>query len=168
MNRVAAKESVPDWHSKWKHSTIYLGSQQATTHTPSIFAASAPTMSPYFVACPASSSGISFHETLGVSGLQYAGRHLEMPTHEQLNSPTTHFWSATGTASQHSPREALIMSAVHQRGIGSSGSSKVFINTGQSSSVNFFRRAARSMPIVFFSCVPSSTFFSPSSVAQRW
>merc|ERR1719401_315103 len=104
---------------------------------PSIFAASMPTMLPYLVACPASSAGMSFHDTFGVSGLQYAARHLEMPTHEQLNSPTTHFCSATGTAVQHSPREALIMSAVHHKGIGSSGRSKVFIKTLQSSSVNF-------------------------------
>merc|ERR1719414_1585885 len=99
-------------------------------------------MSPYLVASAASAAGMSFQDTFGVSGLQYAARHLEMPTQEQLNSPTTHFCSATGTAVQHSPREALIMSAVHQRGIGSSGSSKVFINTGQSSSTNFFIRAA--------------------------
>merc|ERR1719440_1011110 len=134
---------------------------------PSIFAASAPTMSPYLVACPASSAGMSFHETLGVSGLQYAGRHLEMPTHEQLNSPTTHFCSGTGTEVQHSPREALIMSAVHQSGIGSSGSSSVFINWGQSSSTIFLRRASRSILITFFSCVPASTLAGPSSVAQR-
>merc|ERR1740121_884543 len=95
--------------------------------TPSSPAASLPTMSPYFVACPASSAGMSFHDTFGVSSLQYAGRHLEMPTHEQLNSPTTHFWSSTGTAAQHSPEDALIMSAVHQRGIGSSGRPNVFI-----------------------------------------
>merc|ERR1719392_379085 len=102
--------------------------------TPSIFAASWPTMSPYFVACPASSAGMSFQDTFGVSGLQYAARHLEMPTHEQLNSPTTHFCSATGTAVQHLPKEALIISAVHQSGIGSSPSSSVFIRIGQSSS----------------------------------
>merc|ERR1711920_552266 len=127
-----------------------LRGERISTHTLSIFAASAPTMSPYFVAWPASSSGMSFHETLGVSGLQYAGRHLEIPTHEQLNSPTTHFCSLTSTFSQHFPKEALIMSAVHQRGIGSSGSSRVFIMTGQSCSTNFLRSASRSILIVFF------------------
>merc|ERR1712185_575907 len=108
----------------------FFSSFGASSLIPSIPAASLPTISPYFVACPASSAGMSFHDTFGVSGLQYAARHLEMPTHEQLNSPTTHFCSSTGTAVQHSPREALIMSAVHQRGIGSSGSSKVFIKIG--------------------------------------
>merc|ERR1712107_964987 len=78
-----------------------------------------------------------------------------------------HFCSATGTASQHLPREELIISAVHQSGIGSSGSSSVFIKIGQSSSTNFLRRASRSIPIVFFSWVPASTFAGPSSVAQR-
>merc|ERR1719382_329572 len=147
--------------------TVKLKKNMHHGATPNIFAASLPTMSPYFVACPASSAGMSFQDTLGVSGLQYAARHFEMPTQEQLNSPTTHFCSATGTAVQHSPREALIMSAVHQRGIGSSGSSSVFIKTGQSSLMNFASRAARSMLIVFFSCVPSSTFLGPSSVGQR-
>merc|ERR1712217_925918 len=71
-------------------------------------------------------------------------------SHEQLNSPTTHFWSLTSTASQHFPNEALIMSAVHQRGIGSSGSSRVFIITGQSCSTNFLRSASRSILISFF------------------
>merc|ERR1712228_613937 len=116
----------------------------ASSYTPSIFAASTPTMSPYLVASAASPAGMSFQETFGVSALQYAGRHFEMPTHEQLYSPTTHFCSATGTPDQHSPREALIMSAVHQSGMGSSGSSSVFIRTGKSSSTIFFRRASRS------------------------
>merc|ERR1712226_946976 len=107
-------------------------------------------MSPYLVASLASLVGISFQETFGVSALQYAARHFEIPTQEQLNSPTTHFCSGTGTALQHSPSEALIMSAVHQSGIGSLGSSSVFIRTGKSSSTNFFRRASRSMLIVFF------------------
>merc|ERR1712232_289278 len=108
---------------------MYMDPKMFTTlrpQHPSIFAASAPTISPYLVACSASSSGISFHETLGVSGLQYAGRHLEMPTHEQLNSPTTHFCFSTSTADQQSPRDALIMSAVHQRGIGSFSRPSVF------------------------------------------
>merc|ERR1711979_97083 len=101
-------------------------------------------MLPYFVASSCSFLGMSFQDTFGVSALQYAARHLEIPTQEQLNSPTTHFCSAAGTAVQHSPSEALIMSAVHQRGIGSSGSSRVFIKLGQSSSTIFLRRASRS------------------------
>merc|ERR1712228_636198 len=131
-----------DWsHRILKHVQFHMQVSQA----PSIFAASTPTISPYLVASAASPAGMSFQETFGVSALQYAGRHFEMPTHEQLYSPTTHFCSATGTPDQHSPREALIMSAVHQSGMGSSGSSSVFIRTGKS----------------------SSTFFGPSSVAQR-
>merc|ERR1712061_759775 len=162
------KENVLYCRSKQELSAFYPIGKLATTQQPSIFAASAPTMSPYFVAWPASSAGMSFHETLGVSVLQYAGRHLEIPTHEQLNSPTTHFWSLTSTASQHFPREALIMSAVHHKGIGSSARSRVFIKTGQSSSTNFLRSASRSIVISFFSWVPSSTFLGPSFVAQRW
>merc|ERR1711948_170582 len=73
-------------------------------------------MSPYLVACPASSAGMSFHETFGVSDLQYAGRHFEMPTHEQLNSPTIHF-SSSGFVPAG---EELIKSDVHHSGIGSS------------------------------------------------
>merc|ERR1719382_649896 len=139
--------SLPDYSPHCLPSSLQ---ESSPSHTPSIFAASAPTMSPYLVACPASSAGMSFHETFGVSGLQYAGRHFEMPTHEQLNSPTTHFCSVTSTFSQHFPKEALIMSAVHHRGIGSSGSSRVFIRTGQSSSTNFLRSASKSMLITFF------------------
>merc|ERR1719262_2159202 len=73
-------------------------------------------MSPYLSASARSSGEMSVKHASGVSSLQYAGRHFEMPTQEQLNSPTIHFSSSAGVPSG----DARMKSVVHHRGIGSS------------------------------------------------
>ena len=69
------------------------------------------------IASPLSSNDMSSQHALGVSSLQYAAKHLEIPTHEQLNSPTIHFSCATGVPSG----DANMKSVVHHNGIGSFG-----------------------------------------------
>merc|ERR1711967_187935 len=76
-----------------------------------------PTRLPIFLTSTMSFLGMSLKHALGVSSLQYAGRHFEMPTQEQLNSPTIHFSSSDGVPSG----EARMKSVVHHSGIGSSG-----------------------------------------------
>merc|ERR1712196_573160 len=72
-------------------------------------------ISPYPNAAFLSSSGMSSQHAFGVSSLQYAGKHFETPTQEQLNSPMIHFSSAVGVPSG----DARMKSPVHQSGIGS-------------------------------------------------
>merc|ERR1719236_45675 len=90
--------------------------------------ATSPIMSPYFFATSLSSGGMSFQEAFGVSSLQYAGRHFEIPTHEQLNSPTIHFSSSDGVPSG----DARIKSVVHHSGIGSEARSRAGMTCGRS------------------------------------
>merc|ERR1711972_17690 len=74
-----------------------------------------PTKSPILFTSTMSFFGMSLKHAFGVSALQYAGRHFEMPTQEQLNSPTIHFSSDAGVPTG----EAKMKSVVHHKGIGS-------------------------------------------------
>merc|ERR1711937_356673 len=87
------------------------------SEAPRISFATSPIFLAYSIAASLSSSGMSFQQALGVSSLQYAGKHFETPTHEQLNSPMIHFSSSAGVPSG----DARMKSPVHQRGIGSFG-----------------------------------------------
>merc|ERR1712078_798750 len=78
-----------------------VGSFGAPADLDKMLSATSPIMSPYFFATSLSSAGMSFQLAFGVSSLQYAGRHFEIPTHEQLNSPTIHFSSSAGVPSAH-------------------------------------------------------------------
>ena len=84
------------------------------------------------IASPLSSGVMSSQHAFGVSSLQYAARHREIPTHEQLNSPTIHFSYAEGVPGG----DALMKSDVHQSGIGSSASPSDGITLGMSSPRN--------------------------------
>merc|ERR1712039_283246 len=92
-----------------------------------------PIKLPKYVASIKSRTGMSKKEAFGVSALQYAGKHLEMPTQEQLNSPTIHLSMVHGVPGL--PGSELMKSAVHQRGKGSLGSSRLAIKLGMSLSV---------------------------------
>merc|ERR1719197_1889524 len=81
---------------------------------PKMSRATAPISFAYSIAAALSSAGMSSQQALGVSSLQYAGKHFEMPTQEQLNSPI-HFSSSAGVPSG----DARMKSPVHQRGMGS-------------------------------------------------
>merc|ERR1719454_1617036 len=105
-----------------------------------------PTRLPYFFATSLSSAGMSFHDAFGVSSLQYAGKHLEMPTHEQLNSPTIHF-SSSGLVPTG---EALMKSEVHHRGMGSSPRPRAGMILGRSQSA-----AVRKPSVRFLNCFSS-------------
>merc|ERR1719450_432405 len=74
-----------------------------------------PTRLPIFLTSTMSFLGMSLKHASGVSSLQYAGRHLEMPTQEQLNSPTIHFSSLVAVPGG----EELMKSEVHHSGMGS-------------------------------------------------
>ena len=69
-----------------------------------------------------------------MSSLQYAARHLEMPTHEQLNSPTIHCSCSVGVPMG----EARMKSEVHHNGTGSLARPKAGITWGKSRSKKFF------------------------------
>merc|ERR1719460_3277012 len=94
-----------------------------------IFSATSPILSPIFIASSLSARGMSSQQASGFSGLQNAGKHFEMPTHEQLNSPTIHFSCAEGVPGG----DALMKSDVHQSGIGSSARPSAGITLGMSS-----------------------------------
>merc|ERR1719238_1081704 len=100
--------------------------------------ATSPMISAYFMASFFSSSEISFQQAFGVSSLQYAARHLEMPTQEQLNSPMIHFSSAAGVPSG----DARMKSPVHQSGIGSEARPSAGITLSMSSVRNPFVKFA--------------------------
>merc|ERR1712083_129453 len=90
-----------------------------------------PIKSPIRIASSLSSAGMSLKHAFGVSSLQYAGRHFDIPTHEQLNPPTIHFSSSVGVPSG----DAKMKSVVHHKGIGSSGNP----NAGITCSRSFFK-----------------------------
>merc|ERR1719424_2032340 len=98
--------------------------------------ATVPIKSPYLIASALSSALMSFQPTLGVSSLQYAARHLEIPTHEQLNSPMIHFSSGVPTG------DARMKSPVHHSGIGSSANPSAGITFSMSSVKNLFVKFA--------------------------
>merc|ERR1719269_241588 len=98
-------------------------------HFDRIFSATSPILLPIFIASALSASGMSSQPASGLSLLQNAGRHFEMPTHEQLNSPTIHFSCDEGVPGG----DALMKSDVHQSGIGSSASPSDGITFGMSS-----------------------------------
>merc|ERR1719387_452077 len=95
-------------------------------------------ISPYPNAAFLSSSGMSSQHAFGVSSLQYAGKHLETPTQEQLNSPMIHFSSSDGMPSG----DARMKSPVHQSGIGSSARPSEGMTLSMSSVRNFFVKFA--------------------------
>eukprot|EP00446_Apocalathium_sp_SHHI-4_P042846 CAMPEP_0177349838 /NCGR_PEP_ID=MMETSP0368-20130122/31009_1 /TAXON_ID=447022 ORGANISM="Scrippsiella hangoei-like, Strain SHHI-4" /NCGR_SAMPLE_ID=MMETSP0368 /ASSEMBLY_ACC=CAM_ASM_000363 /LENGTH=97 /DNA_ID=CAMNT_0018811737 /DNA_START=379 /DNA_END=675 /DNA_ORIENTATION=- len=80
-----------------------------------------------------SSSEMSFTLAFGVSSWQYAAKHFEMPTHEQLNSPTIHFSSAAGVPSG----DANMKSVVHHIGTGSAAKPKAGMINARSFSKKF-------------------------------
>merc|ERR1719201_2727950 len=94
-----------------------------------ILSATSPILFPIFIASALSASGTSAQPALGLSLLQNAGKHFEMPTHEQLNSPTIHFSFSAGVPGG----DALMKSDVHQSGIGSSASPRAGITFSMSS-----------------------------------
>merc|ERR1719420_1244859 len=100
--------------------------------------ATVPIKSPYFIASDLSSAVMVSQPTSGVSSLQYAARHREMPTHEQLNSPMIHFSSSTGVPTG----DARMKSPVHHSGIGSSARPSAGITLSMSSVKNLFVKFA--------------------------
>merc|ERR1719163_679403 len=100
---------------------------------PRMSSATSPISLAYVIAAALSSAGMSSQQAFGVSSLQYAGKHFEIPTHEQLNSPMIHFSSADGVPSG----DARIKSPVHHNGIGSSGKPSAGMTLSMSSVRNF-------------------------------
>merc|ERR1719389_385170 len=94
---------------------------------------------PILCASLRSSGAMSLYFALGVSSLQKAARHFEMPTQEQLNSPTIHFSSALAVPGG----EELMKSVVHHNGIGSLASPRDGITSGRSVVKKFFVRFAK-------------------------
>merc|ERR1711972_983593 len=92
-----------------------------------------PIKLPRYVASIRSFTGMSKKVAFGVSALQYAGKHFEMPTQEQLNSPTIHLSMVHGVPGL--PGSELMKSAVHYSGSGSLGNSRFAISVGMSFSV---------------------------------
>merc|ERR1719463_647316 len=84
-----------------------------------------PMISPY--------PNAAFLSSSGMSSLQYAGKHFETPTHEQLNSPMIHFSSSAGVPSG----DARMKSPVHHSGIGSFGKPSAGMTLSMSSVKNF-------------------------------
>merc|ERR1719271_906975 len=105
---------------------------------PRMSSATSPMALAYIMAASLSSAGMSFQQAFGVSSLQYAGKHFEIPTQEQLNSPMIHFSSADGVPSG----DALMKSPVHQSGIGSSSRPSAGMMLLMSSSRKFFVKFA--------------------------
>merc|ERR1719201_1807476 len=91
--------------------------------------ATSPILLPIFIASALSSSLMSSQLAFGFLSLQNAARHFEMPTHEQLNSPTIHFSWEEGVPGG----DALMKSDVHQSGIGSLPSPRAGIPLSMSS-----------------------------------
>merc|ERR1719171_2389282 len=100
---------------------------------PRMSSATSPISLAYTIAASLSSAGMSFQQAFGVSSLQYAGKHFEIPTQEQLNSPMIHFSSSDGVPSG----DARMKSPVHQSGIGSFGKPSAGMTLSMSSVRNF-------------------------------